>query len=139
MRRGFTLLEMMVATVVMAIAVVGLLSGISTSMRNAGRLTDYDRGVLLARSKMGELLLDRNLKLESETTGVFDRSMTGGVAGGWRARMTPFEVPPGASANTFILERVELEVWWMAGADRRTFKLDGYRQAILTPEEAAAL
>ena len=33
---GFTLLEMMVATVIMGIAVVGLLSGISSSMRNAG-------------------------------------------------------------------------------------------------------
>jgi hypothetical protein len=38
-----------------------------------------------------------------------------------------------------VLERVELEVWWMAGEARRSFKLDGYRQAILTPEAAAAL
>jgi prepilin-type N-terminal cleavage/methylation domain-containing protein len=38
-RAGFTLLEMMVATVIMGIAVVGLLSGISSSMRNAAKLT----------------------------------------------------------------------------------------------------
>ena len=34
-RRGFTLLEVLVATMIMAVAVVGLLSAISSSMRNA--------------------------------------------------------------------------------------------------------
>ena len=45
-RRGFTLLEVMVATTVMGIAVVTLMSGLSTSVRNASRLTDYDRVAL---------------------------------------------------------------------------------------------
>ena len=34
--RGFTLLEVLVATMIMGLAVVGLLSSISVSMRNAG-------------------------------------------------------------------------------------------------------
>ena len=55
-RRGFTLLEVMVATTIMGIAVVTLLSALSTSVRNATRLTDYDRAVLLARAKMDALL-----------------------------------------------------------------------------------
>ena len=42
-RRGFTLLEVMVATTIMGIAVVTLLSALSTSVRNATRLTDYVR------------------------------------------------------------------------------------------------
>ena len=53
--RGFTLLEVMVATTIMAIAVVGLLSSLSASLRNAARLTDNDRSALLARRKMDEL------------------------------------------------------------------------------------
>ncbi len=56
--RGFTLLEMLVATAIMGIAVVALLANISTSMQNASRLTDYDRAALLAKRKMDELLLD---------------------------------------------------------------------------------
>ena len=37
-KRGFTLLEMIVATTIMGIAVAGLMSGISSSTRNAARL-----------------------------------------------------------------------------------------------------
>ena len=47
--RGFTLLEMMVATVILAVVVVGVMVGISGALRNASRLTSYDRAVQLAR------------------------------------------------------------------------------------------
>ena len=40
--RGFTLLEVLVATVIMGIAVAGLIAGLSQSAKNASRLTDYD-------------------------------------------------------------------------------------------------
>ena len=49
-RNGFTLLEVLIATLIMGVAVVGLLSAISTSMRSAARLTDYDRVAILARA-----------------------------------------------------------------------------------------
>ncbi len=41
---------MIVATTIMAIAIVGLLAGISGATRNAARLRDYDRAVELAAS-----------------------------------------------------------------------------------------
>ncbi len=136
MMRGFTLLEMMAATVIMGIAVVGLLSGISTSMRNAGRLTDYDRGVLLARSKMGELLVDRSLPRDGVFEGRFDPNQTGGAEGGWKAHISPFETPPAPAMGAWVLDRVELEVWWISGGERRSFRLDGYRQSQLLPAVA---
>ena len=58
---GFTLLEVLVATAVMGIAVAGVLSGLSASARNAARLTAYDRATLLARSKMDELIADQKI------------------------------------------------------------------------------
>ena len=127
--RGMTLLEVMVAAVLMAIAVVGLLSSLSTSMRAAGRLTDYDRATLLARQKMDELIAAERLPKFAVFEGQFDNSS------GWRAQVTPFEAPLGAPPGTGALERVQLEVWWQAGDNRRTFTIDGYRRVTLQPED----
>ena len=57
-RSGFTLLEVLVATVIMGIAVTGLIVGLSQSVKNASRLSDYDGAAMLARTKMNDLLLD---------------------------------------------------------------------------------
>ena len=137
--RGFTLLEVLVATLIMGLAVAGLLSNISTSLHNAARVTDYDRVVLLARAQMDQLLLTRRLPWGAVMQGPFDPSLIGGRQSGWRARVTPFErgVSPGVG-NT-VLERIELEVWWMNGDDRRSFTLDAFRRKVLLPDDLAAI
>jgi type II secretion system protein I len=70
-RAGFTLLEVLVATVIMGIAVAGLMAGLSQSVRNASRLTEHDRAAMLARTKMNELLLDINLPFTGSVDGDF--------------------------------------------------------------------
>jgi general secretion pathway protein I len=128
--RGFTLLEVLVATTIMGIAVAGLIAGLSQSARNASRLTDYDRAAMLARTKMNDLLLDANLPFDGHQDGQFDHDQSGGVAAGWRVVLQPFDVPPGAGPGTIILQRVALEVWWMpATGSRRSIQVEGYRQA----------
>jgi general secretion pathway protein I len=134
--RGFTLLEVLVASLIMAIAVTGLLSALSTSLRNGARLTDYDRAVILARQKMDELILSVNAPPMIPVEGVWAPEMTGGMPTGFRAMITPFEIPPKATPGTTILERVQLEVWWMNGESRKTFQLEGFRQAPMTAAEA---
>ena len=133
-RAGFTLLEVLVATTLMGIAVAGLLSGLSTSMSNASRLTEYDRAALLARRKMDELLVAHRLPKFVVLEGAFDQ-----VNVGWRARVTPFELPPGAGAGAQMLERIELEIWWMNGEKRQNFTLDGYRKGTLLPEDVQSM
>jgi len=133
--RGFTLLEMLIATTIMGIAVVGLLANLSTSMRNASRLTDHDRAALLAKRRMDEILLDPRAPKFTIFEGEFDRAVTGEVPAGWRARITPFEMPPAAAAGTTVLERVELEVWWKSGDQTRTVRLEAFRRGILAPAE----
>jgi len=137
-QRGFTLLEVLVATVVMAIAVTGLLSALSTSLRNAARLTEYDRAALLARQKMDELLLSTTLPKLTPIEGLWQPNLTGGQPIGWRARFSPFETVQHPGPGMPYLERVELEIWWMNGDKRRSFALEGFRRSVLTPEDMAA-
>jgi general secretion pathway protein I len=134
-KRGFTLLEMIVATTIMGIAVVGLLTGISGATRNAARLRDYDRVVQLARLRMNELLLDDRIPRNSEIFGLFDPALTGGLNAGWRGRVTIAEESPAPAPGDFALDRIQLEIWWMAGPQRRTFALDSYRRRTLRAED----
>lgn len=127
-RRGFTLLEVLVATTIMGVAVVSLLSALSTSVRNTGRLTEYDRAVLVARSRMDSLLAEQRLPQLTVLEGPIEGVFPGDARAGWRARVTPFEAPPGAGPGAAALERIELEIWWMDGDRRRAFPLDGYRR-----------
>jgi hypothetical protein len=129
----------LVASLVMGIAVVGLLSAISVSTRNAARLTNYDRVALVARARMDALLLDAQLPLFAVVEGGIDPALMGGVDSGWRARVTPFEMPPRRTPGTPILERVELEIWWMASGTRRTFTLEAFRRRQLRPGDLAAM
>ena len=130
-QRGFTLLEMLVATVIMGVAVVALLGNISTSMRHANDLTEYDRAALLARRTMDQLLLDRRLLPGATLGGEFDAVLTGGLRSGWNARLSLFEAPPQAGPGTGVLERLELEVWWMRGEQRRQIALEAFRRAVI--------
>ncbi|MGC8793644.1 MAG: type II secretion system protein [Bryobacteraceae bacterium] len=133
-RRGFTLLEMLVATTIMGITVVSLLAALSASLRNAARLTEADRIALLARRQVDALLLDTRLPKFTVVEGEFDRAITGGIAAGWRARLTPFETQPQAGPGAAALDRLELEIWWQAGPERRkTFRLEAYRRGVVEP------
>jgi general secretion pathway protein I len=125
---GFTLLEVLVATTIMGIAVAGLLAGLSQSVRNASRLGDYDRAAMLARTKMNDLLLDPTLPFSGSVQGNFDRDQSGGVESGWRAALRPFDAPPNAGPGAHIVQEIALEVWWQpSSGTRRSIELAGYR------------
>ncbi|MCX7602642.1 MAG: type II secretion system GspH family protein [Bryobacteraceae bacterium] len=139
-RRGFTLLEVLVATALMAVAVTALLGALRASMSNAARLLEYERAAALARRQMDELLATRPLPKGVPIEGRFPPEETGGVEAGWRAVAAPFEgmvVQPGTvpPAGTRILERIRLEVWWNSGGGRRTLELSAYRGARLSADD----
>jgi len=133
--RGFTLLEMIVATTILGVAVVGLMSGLAGITRNAARLREYCRAAQLARLRMNDLLSEYKLPRDQMLTGGFDPQITGGTTAGWTARYTIADVSPARIVNDFALDRVDLEVWWMSGQQRRTIKLEGYRRRVLTAED----
>jgi general secretion pathway protein I len=119
---GFSLLEVLVATVIMGIAVTALIVGLTQSVKNASRLSEYDHAAMLARAKMNDLLLDVDLPFDGPVQGSFDASS------GWRATLRPYDMPPNAFPGQVILQQVALEVWWQPPAGtRRTMQLSGYR------------
>lgn len=138
MKRGFTLLEVLVATLIMAVAITGLLSALSTSLRNAGRLTDYGRAELLAHQKMDELLIENKLQKMTPFQGTWGPEVTGNAPMGWIARITAFEMPPESKPGAPFLERIELQIWWMNADRRRTFTLEGFRRSVLSKEDVEA-
>jgi general secretion pathway protein I len=131
-RAGFTLLEVLVATVIMGVAVTALIVGLSQSVKNAARLADYDRAVMLARTKMNDLLLDVNLPFDGSVDGTFAADQAGGIAGGWKAALRPYDVPPNAAPGAAILQQISLEIWWEPPTGgRRTMHLESYRRTII--------
>lgn len=132
--RGFTLLELIVATAILAAAVVGLMSGITGSTHNAARLRDADRVTLAAREQMNELLSDLSLPRDTQIAGTFDPALMGGLNSGWQATLATAERAPGGN-GMLALDRIRLDVWWNAGANKRTITLEGFRRRPLLKGE----
>lgn len=138
-RRGFTLLEMLVATTLMAIVVVGVLTTLSTTTRNAARLTDHDRAAMFARRKLDELLVETKLPRGIPLEGTWDPTLTNGKLSGWTATILPYEWPPNPTPGTLILDRIGVEVWWMEQTgERRTFQIEGFRRGELKQKDIQA-
>lgn len=136
-RRGFTLLELIVATSILGVAVVGLMSGITGSTRNAARLRDSDRIVMAARERMNELLADYSLPRDTPVSAPFDSALMGGIEAGWQAQLSTAEKPP-SGAGQLALDRIHLEVWWNRNGNRRAIELEGFRKRFLLKGEGGA-
>ena len=133
--KGFTLLEVLVATAIMGVAVAGLLNTISAAAHNASRLTQYDRAALLAKSKMDELLAEPKLPRNVPMAGEFDKAATGGVPSSWSATITPFDTVPNSVAGYWCVDRIELKIEWLDGATQHSFSLEGFRRGVLEPTD----
>ena len=121
---------MLVASTIMAIAIVGLMSALSGATRNAARLRDYDRVVQLARLRMNDLLADERAR-NTSAGGEFPPELVGGLHAGWLGTVSKAEEGPEKFVGGVLLDRVQVEVWWMAGDKRRTFSLEGYRRRVV--------
>ena len=101
--RGFTLLEVLVAFTILAVALVALLRAFSSGLRGLDAAEVASIAVQHARSKMAEVGSAIPLEPGAEE-GAFDDGFR------WRVVIEPHELGDGAAAETLPLLPYEVEV-----------------------------
>lgn len=132
-RRGFSLLELLVATALLGIAIVGLLTLITGSLANSVVIRDFDRAAMLGRAKMNELLTVSPIDIGRPMGGEYNESW------GWEAVVTPFEAIPPARVGGHLILRVQVVIWWRNATGRRQAEFDGYRTIRVSAEQEGLL
>ncbi len=127
MKKGFTILEVLVAVVILGSAVAAISGVLSTSMRNIGRAEEYERVTLLARAQMNELLA---LPVWRDGT-----QWNGQWAGDYRWTAQANAIPPADPQAGYLLVRMTLVGIWKTSRGEKTFTLETAR--IQTRDETA--
>lgn len=123
--RGFTLLEVLVAATIMAIAIGTLLASLNTSLANASRLSERDRATLEAKRLLDEIITDQSIPAGAALAGQVDPGI-GLPNGAWRAQTGVFEASRGGPGSR-QLQRIAVEITWLSGRSPRRAFIEGYR------------
>ncbi len=129
-QRGLTLIEVLVAFVVLALTLGVILQIFSGGLRNA-RLSDaYTRALLLAESRL-EAVGSEQALVPGETVGQLGEDLR------WRVRIQPWAgaaadplaaaAPAGGAPPARILYEVQVQVAWQAGGRERALRLTSLR------------
>ena len=120
-QRGFTLLEALVAVMILGSAVAAISGVLSTSLRNTGRAEDYERVTLLARAQMNELLALPNWKQGQTWTGEWAGDYH------WTAQAQIVPPAPGAENVAYGLVRMTLVSVWKTTRGSKSYTLETAR------------
>ena len=124
--KGFTLLEVLVATVILGTAVAALFGLLSGALGNLSRLQPPEQALLLGQSKLNELLAAGfvtqdgvivETPLDQKIQGRWDDRFR------WESLSSRFRSSPEPVPGETILVRVELDVFWESGAEKEEKQL----------------
>lgn len=126
---GFTLIEIMVAMAVMAIALTVIIELFSGALRLARKSEDYSRAVFYGRQLLEEL----NLKTAFptlEATGKFESAYR------WKYVVEPVPMVSEEQEKEFPIELYKLKVWvlWDSGTREKSLTFESLK-TIAKPEE----
>ena len=105
---GYTLVETLVAVMLLSIAMTIVLQQFSGSM-NAGRLSnDYSRAVWYAREKMDEIQLSYNISIGTIRGKLDDRYQ-------WEAIVEPLALDLPAQPGGLVPVNIQVRIFWQHG------------------------
>ncbi len=114
---GFTLLETLVALVVLAITLSVVMELFSGGLRSARLSKDYTRAALYGREKMEEILSAKSLE-EGKSEGDLKEGFR------WKAVVSRLEPPEEEAEKTpFHIYRVRLSILWGDQGKEKSFDL----------------
>jgi len=118
---GFTLLEVLIAVVILGLSVTTILQQFSVALRGGSASQDTCRAVLYAKQKLEELKTAEAGELASES-GSFDDGFA------WETRIEPYtlaELPGEEVAEQLRYELVQLtaRVSWQSGVQQKRVEL----------------
>jgi len=134
-RRDFTLIEVLLALLVVALMLVPLLQTHVHSVRLHEAAQTRERALLLAQSKLNEVLeLGRAGKLEG-----YQEASEGGPTLLWRIQGQPVRAPIATPEPLPGLVYVQAVVSWRDGAGTRSLRLGSYLYSQEAADAAAAM
>ncbi|HEY0721305.1 MAG TPA: prepilin-type N-terminal cleavage/methylation domain-containing protein [Gammaproteobacteria bacterium] len=119
-QRGFTLLEVVVAFAILAMAVTTLLAMFGSGVRNTTLASDYQRALVLAEARMNYLQGIAPNQLHPE---IYQGEGEGGLL--WRSEVSVY--PTEATETALLLYRIDVQTSWRDGGHTRLIELSTLR------------
>jgi type II secretion system protein I len=125
---GFTLIEVLVALVILGLGVASILVAYSSGINLMRVARDKTTAALLARSKLEETLATGNADIEGDT----DEERYNGVLYAYRITTTPLPLVNKTVADHFKdlpqLEEIRVDVYWGEKDKQQRYELVSYRR-----------
>lgn len=121
--RGFSLIEILVAFVILSVTLAVIMQIFSGGLRNIQRSDDYGRALYLAESRLAALGVEQPLR-EGVMSGELDRRFH------WQVQVQPYrETATDESQLKFVLYRATVAVGWDDGGRAHRLELSSLRLA----------
>ncbi|MSO19397.1 MAG: prepilin-type N-terminal cleavage/methylation domain-containing protein [Acidobacteria bacterium] len=114
--RGFTLLEVLVATAVLGTSIAAMFSLLAVSIGNTRKIEYSDRALMLGEAKLNEFLVGRGqgtgnldtdeLRLNETVEGRWDEKTR------WKVRATRVEDGVSGPSRMAIPVRIDFDIYW---------------------------
>ena len=123
-RRGFTLIEVMVAAAVLGITATALFGLFSTSLSNLRKIEDLHRYHLAGEAIMNRVMLLSTLPGTGDAEGRLEE-----LNARWTAKVTPWLPETLESKPAEAVLKVDVEVLWLSRSGERSIRLETVRPA----------